>query len=240
MAKIHIPVQGKGGVGKSFIAAALAQYFVDKGRTLDCVDTDPVNATFAGYKALNVRHLDIMHAEEIDQRRFDELVEIIASAKGDIVIDTGSNAFIPLSYYLLSNGVPALLSEMGHELILHTVVTGGQAMVDTLSNFSLVAKQFADATIVVWLNPYWGRVESGGKEFQQMKVYAEHKDRIAAIVSIPDLKKETHGADLADMLKQRVTFAEAVGDGDRPIMVRQRLKMVQRALYAEMDKVPVL
>jgi CO dehydrogenase nickel-insertion accessory protein CooC1 len=52
MAKIHMVLQGKGGVGKSFIAAMLAQYKARKGQIPLCIDTDPVNATFHGYKAL--------------------------------------------------------------------------------------------------------------------------------------------------------------------------------------------
>lgn len=57
MAKIHMVLQGKGGVGKSMIAATIAQYKAGKGQKPLCIDTDPVNATFEGYKALNVRRL---------------------------------------------------------------------------------------------------------------------------------------------------------------------------------------
>jgi len=49
--KIHMVLQGKGGVGKSFVAAPMAQFLQDKGRDPLCIDTDPVNATFAGYSA---------------------------------------------------------------------------------------------------------------------------------------------------------------------------------------------
>ena len=48
-------LQGKGGVGKSFIAATIAQYKASKGQKPLCIDTDPVNSTFHGYKALTVR-----------------------------------------------------------------------------------------------------------------------------------------------------------------------------------------
>ena len=41
---------------------------------------------------------------------------------------------------------------MGHELIVHTVITGGQALSDTLNGFDLMIKQFSsDITFVVWL-----------------------------------------------------------------------------------------
>lgn len=44
MAKIHMVLQGKGGVGKSFIATVIAQYKRSKGQQPLCIDTDPVNA----------------------------------------------------------------------------------------------------------------------------------------------------------------------------------------------------
>jgi CO dehydrogenase nickel-insertion accessory protein CooC1 len=66
MAKIHMILQGKGGVGKSFIAALLAQYKASKGQPSLCIDTDPVNATFHGYHVLDVRQIRIMKGNEID------------------------------------------------------------------------------------------------------------------------------------------------------------------------------
>ena len=38
-ATVHLTLQGKGGVGKSLIAAVLAQYFRDHGRDVRCIDT---------------------------------------------------------------------------------------------------------------------------------------------------------------------------------------------------------
>ena len=48
---IHLTLQGKGGVGKSLVAAVLAQYLKSAGRDVRCIDTDPVNRTFAQYAA---------------------------------------------------------------------------------------------------------------------------------------------------------------------------------------------
>ena len=50
--KIHAVLQGKGGVGKTIIATMIAQYKASKGQTPICVDTDPVNYSFSGYKSL--------------------------------------------------------------------------------------------------------------------------------------------------------------------------------------------
>lgn len=157
MTKIHMVLQGKGGVGKSMIAAAIAQYKASKGQAPLCIDTDPVNATFEGYKALKARRLNIMDGDEINTRNFDALVELIAPTQSDVIIDNGASSFVPLSHYLISNQVPALLKDMGHEMVVHTVITGGQALQDTVSGFAQLAGQFPDECVfVVWLNPYWG------------------------------------------------------------------------------------
>ena len=241
MSKIHIILQGKGGVGKSVAAAFLAQYKAEKGQAPFCIDTDPVNATFHGYKALNVQRLQIMDADEINPRSFDVLVELITRASGDVIIDNGASSFVPLSHLLISNQVPALLTEMGHELVIHTIVTGGQALLDTISGFSQLVSQFpVEALFVVWLNPYWGPIEHEGKAFEQMKAYTTNKDRVSAIIQIPALKKETYGRDLSDMLQDRLTFDEALAMESLTIMTRQRLKIIKGQVFGQLRNAAVL
>ena len=240
MSKIHIILQGKGGVGKSLIAAVLAQYKASKGQNPLCIDTDPVNATFNGFKALNVKRLQIMDGDEINSRKFYALVELIAPSTNDVIIDNGASSFVPLSHYLLSNQVPALLKEMGHELIVHTVITGSQAMDDTINGFAHIVNNFSTNEIVVWLNPYWGVIEHEGKSFEQMKVYTTNKSRVSAIVKIPDLKEETYGRDLSDMLQERLTFDEAIANPALTIMTRQRLKIVKTQLFDQLNSAAVL
>jgi hypothetical protein len=241
MAKIHMVLQGKGGVGKSMISAMIGQYKTHKGQKPLCIDTDPVNSTFKGYKALDVRRLNIMDGDEINSRNFDALVEMIASVENDVIIDNGATSFVPLSHYLISNQVPALLQDMGHELVVHTVITGGQALEDTVSGFTQLAAQFpAEALFVVWLNPYWGLIEHEGKGFEKMKAYTDNKARVSAIIQIPDLKEETYGRDFSEMLQERRTFDEALADSALTIMTRQRLKIVKSQLFQQLDNAAVL
>lgn len=241
MARIHMVLQGKGGVGKSMVAATLAQYLRHLGQTPLCIDTDPVNATFEGYRALDVRRLNILEGDEINTRRFDDLVELVAGAQQDVIIDNGASSFVPLSHYLVSNQVPALLQEMGHELIVHTVVTGGQALVDTVSGFVQLVSQFpSECRFVVWLNPFWGAIEYEGKVFEKMKAYSEHKAKVSAIVKIPTLKEETYGRDFSDMLQQRLTFDEALAQEAMTIMTRQRLKIVRTQLFGQLETAAVV
>src|ERR1051325_6632672 len=156
-------------------------------------------------------------------------------------VTTRVASFVPMSHYLLSSQVPALLQQMGHELVIHTVITGGQALLDTVNGFAQLVTQFPEeALFIVWLNPYWGPIEHEGKGFEHMKVYAANKDRISAIVRIPSLKEETFGRDLSDMLQERLTFDDALATDSRTIMSRQRLKLVKGQLFAQMDTAAVL
>ena len=238
MAKVHMVLQGKGGVGKSFIASTLAQHKLAKGKKLLCIDTDPVNATFNGFKKLNVRQVNVMSGDEIDARRFDELIELIAKAESDVIIDNGASTFVPMSHYLISNQIPALLHDLGHELIVHTVITGSQALLDTLNGFAQLVKQFPEEVLfVVWLNPYWGEITMDGKQFEEMKIYLDNKVRVSAIIRIPDYKADTFGKDLSQILQAKLTFSEALESKTLPIMVRQRLTIIKKQLFTNIESV---
>jgi len=234
--KINIVLQGKGGVGKSFIASVMAQYYYAKKKTLLCIDTDPVNATFHGFKALNVKHLNLMEDDEIDPHKFDTLIDLISQSKSDAVIDNGASTFVALSHYLISNRIPALLKRNGLELVIHTVITGGQALNDTLNGFQKMIKQFPeDVPFVVWLNPFWGKIELEGKEFESMKFYLENKSRVAAIIKIPKYKPETFGRDLADVLQAKLTFEEGIKKPGSTIMSRQRVSIIRGDIFEQLD-----
>lgn len=238
MAKIHMILQGKGGVGKSFIASTLAQHKLAKGKKLICVDTDPVNATFHGFKKLNVRKINVMSGDEIDPRKFDDLIELIAKSESDVIIDNGASTFVPLSHYLISNQIPALLPDMGHELVIHTVITGSQALLDTLTGFANLIESFPiDTLFVVWLNPYWGEIEMDGKRFEEMKTYLDNKSRVSAIIRIPNYKADTFGKDLSEILQSKLTFSEALESKSLPIMVRQRLNIIRKQLFTNIENV---
>lgn len=234
--KIHMMMQGKGGVGKSLAAAILAQYLAHKGKAVLCIDTDPVNATFHSYKALDVEHIEIVENDEINPRHFDTLVEMVAHSNHDAVIDNGSSVFVPLSHFIFSNKVPALLSDMGHELVIHTVIVGGQAMLETVSGFADLAQQFPpETTFVVWLNPFWGPVQEDDKKFEEMKAYQTLKERINAIIHIPPMGRETFGRDFREMLQRHLTFDAALAMPSLTIMTRQRLSIIKKQFFDQLD-----
>lgn len=238
MANIHIVLQGKGGVGKSVVAAFLAQQQQAKGKDILAIDTDPVNATFSGYKGLKVQNIDIMKNDDINPRKFDELIEMIYESETEtVIIDNGSSSFIALSSYLKNNEAIQLLTNHGHKVHIHTVVTAGQAQKDTLLGFKSVIEDFSEsgAAIVVWQNEYWGQIEANGKRLEQMKVYIDNKKFVHAIIIIPQLKSQTFSQDLHDILTKKQTFDEAIIDESTQLMAKQRLQMIKAGIFSNME-----
>jgi hypothetical protein len=238
--QVEFILQGKGGVGKSLIASLLAQHYTARGLAPVCVDTDPVNATFAGYKAFGADTLAILDGDDINPRAFDQLVERIMAAGAEgravMVADNGASTFVPLCSYLLQNEVVSLLAEAGHAVRFHTVITGGQALPDTTEGFVSLCRNIPDVPVVVWLNEYFGRPVRNGKTFEDSTVFKTWAARIHALVTIPAVKPETFGRDIEQMLKRHQTFAEAESDPATTIMERQRLRMMWRKLDAQMER----
>jgi CO dehydrogenase maturation factor len=200
---IHLTLQGKGGVGKSLIASILAQYLKEKGREVRCIDTDPVNRTFAQYGALAADRLNLRDEHNrIEQRAFDSLMErFLMEESTTFVVDNGASTFLPLWHYLLENSALDYLRQNGRRVYVHTVITGGQALLDTLNGFHELAQTTEERNIVVWVNEYFGR-------------------------------------DVEEMIAAKLTFNEAIGTAKLPVMAKQRLKIVQRDLFEQLDRVP--
>lgn len=232
---VHLVLQGKGGVGKSLVASILAQYFQAQiGQTVHCIDTDPVNQTFAQYGELGVRKLDLLTDGSIDQRAFDGLMERLLTEDGVFVVDNGSSTFIPMWNYILENDVIRILTDAGRRLYVHCVVTGGQALTDTLSGFAKLTETTPDRNIILWVNEFFGLVERDGKKLEDLPVYRAHAPKVWGSVAIPRRNRETFGRDIEDLLRRKLTFNEALNGAEFPIMVRQRLKLVQRELFEQL------
>lgn len=230
--QIHMTLQGKGGVGKSMVSSLLAQYLTASDRPVTCIDTDPVNDTLSGYAALKVRRLDLLQGNQINTRNFDAMIELLVSEDASVVVDNGAASFLPLTSYMLENGVVDLLAASGRQLVVHTVVTGGQAIMDTLTGFDQLARQLPEsAQMVVWLNEYFGDILAEGKSFEEMKTYQINKHRVKGLVRIKRYTGETFGKDMEMMLDRKLTFDEAVSSSDFGLMAKQRLTMMKRDIF---------
>ena len=240
MRTVHLVLQAKGGVGKSLVASLLCQYLIEQGREILAFDTDPLNQTLTGYKDLPVKELHLMKGDDIDRRRFDQLIEDILTAPGDVVVDNGAASFVPLSAYLKENQTIDFLEESGIRVLIHTVCTGGQAMKETADGLVSLASHFPTVPLVVWLNRYFGEIATETKKFEEFKVYRENQDKIAALIYIPLKSQQTFGKDLEELFSRHQTFAAALASDALPVMTRQRLKIFWNEVSQAIDMTGII
>jgi hypothetical protein len=237
---IHISLQGKGGVGKSLISAILSQYLLSKGQVVQGIDADPVNQTLAEYRGLAVNRLNLLKEGSVDQREFDLLMERFLTESGTFVVDTGASTFIPLWHYVLENQALEYLRESGKRVFIHSVITGGQSLNDTLSGFEQLAETTREKNLVIWLNEYFGPVLLDGAPFREMAVCKKHANKVHGSVAIVRRTADTFGRDVEEMICQKMTFEEALNGSGFTIMAKQRLRVVQRELFEQLDAIPFL
>ena len=225
MATVHFVQQGKGGVGKSVIASFLYQVLKHLGKEVVAFDTDPVNATLLGYKEFNVVQVDIVKQGQIDVTAFDELLERMYNLPEGThaIVDNGASSFLALGNYIKEIGLIQLLEEQGHQVFFHSVVTGGQAISDTITGLKVLAEGFPTTPIVVWLNPYFGEIRMDGKGFEEFKIYEEYSHQFYAIIHIPNVNPATSGRDLVELLAKHQSFESGI-NACQYIAVRSRLK----------------
>jgi len=236
---VHFILQGKGGIGKTLVSTILAQWLKSKDETpLRCYDTDQENPTFSRYKSLNVKHVPVMtESRTIDPKRFDALMIDILEEDGNCVIDNGANTFSPLVAYLIENDCFSLLEESGRKVYIHTIVGGGDTLHDTAMGFVSTAKS-TNVPLVLWENEHFGLLQSAsGKSFLESQTYAENSSRVKGRVVLAQRNADTFGADLKKMNTGRLTLDEVKGSDKFNVMEKQRIKVIFKDLYEQLDRV---
>lgn len=236
---VHFILQGKGGIGKTLVSTLLAQWIAARDETpLRCYDTDQENATFSRYKAMNVKHVPVMtDARTIDPKRFDALMIDMLEEEGNCVVDNGANTFSPLMGYLIENDCFALLQESGRKVYIHTIVGGGDTLHDTATGFAATAKS-TTVPLVLWQNEHFGLLQSAsGKLFVESSTYHDNAARLRGSVTLSARNADTFGADVKKMNTARLTMAEVMQNEKFNIMEKQRIKVVYRDIFEQLDKV---
>ena len=236
---VHFVLQGKGGIGKSFASSLLAQYFLSEGADLKCFDADQENTTFAHYKALNVSHVAVMDdSRVVDPKKFDALMEVLLTSDGTFVIDTGANTFSNLLAYIVENDVINLLQDHGKRVYIHTIVGGGDTLLDTANGFNSIAQGVTNSKLILWMNEHFGKMRTeDGKDFIETKVFKNHQDKLSGIVMLHARTSSTFGDDIKKMNTKRLTINEVMQSADFVMMEKQRIKTVSRDIFEQLKKI---
>ena len=232
---INLTLQGKGGVGKSYITTIFAQYLKDyKNIEISGADTDPVNRSFAGIKKLNALPVDIIENDAISQSKFDSIFELMLTDENStFIIDNGASTFLPFTKYIKDNGVIEMFEEAQKEVFIHTVIVGGQSQNDTLQGlltlFDLI-KDSNNVKLVIWLNEFQGKITDAEKVFKAVA------KKTAGFIVV-NKNSDAFTADLEKLTKNRLTLKEALESTDFNLMAKQRLKRVFNDIYAQLDQI---
>ena len=162
----------------------------------------------------------------------DDLVERVVTEDAHFVIDNGAASFVPLSRYLVEHDIAGLIADGGKRVVVHTILTGGPAMLDTAKALEAVIEQFpASVELIVWLNEFFGPIVTNtGEDFERTPLYERNRTRITGLVRLERLNPDTFGRNLRDMLARQMTFGEADQSSEFRIVARQRLRQVWRPI----------
>ncbi|EKT0455033.1 conjugal transfer protein TraL [Campylobacter jejuni] len=234
MTKIHFVLNGKGGIGKSFISSLICQYFLEKKESIVAIDTDPNNTTLLNIKALKAKFLRLIDNEgKFDVRAFDQIIELAFEKKAkNYIIDSGATTFIPLIDYLKENEILDFLKSNNLEVYMHVPIVGGQAREETITGLAQLTQTF-DCFFVAWINEYHGPI----LEFEETKEYQAIKEKIKAIIKLNSLSKDTFGKDLLELTAKNLTFDEAMQDKNFSLMSKQRLKIFKDKAFNQIGNI---
>ncbi|MCQ9090986.1 ArsA-related P-loop ATPase [Vibrio alginolyticus] len=232
MSNIHLFLQGKGGVGKTLTSSFTTQYLSSISNDVLCIDTDSVNHTFSQYSAFNAVEYNIYDPESsfLDETIIEQMAEsIYESTHEHVVIDNGASSFMPLLQYLTANQIIEALEEAGHQVYIHTIITGGQGLKDTLTGLKSVLESFQNVTVIVWLNYKFGDILVDGKMFHDWTIYKKNKQTIGGIIPIDFNASQLFQNDLEAMLGSKQTFDEAMANVK--LFSRNRLKQMKEQVF---------
>ncbi len=224
------------------IAVMLYQAIRHFEKDVTAYDTDPVNATLASFKEFNATPLNVMKDGNIDPRKFDVLLEALVNApeESHVIVDNGASSFIALGAYLSENDFLPLLEEQGHRVFFHSIITGGQALGDTIQGLARMALGFPASPIVVWLNPFFGDIAIDGKGFEEFKIYKDYSSQFHALIELPLGNKALIGKDLEELFAKRQSFEAGINGSSTSIAVKARLRRYLNQIHSCVEQAGIL
>lgn len=223
-------LQGKGGVGKSFIATMLAQFLKRQDPAAIVINTDEINETLLAFPGLE--------AISFKETEWDNMIEFFVSEDKDFVVDNGSSNFQTLCHFFSENQIAPLLRDNNKEMILHTPITGSDenATIAALNGLIYLFETFPETKIIVWLNEHFGSVEGAGKTFQNMEAFKKVRSNIAGIVTLPQ-RKDLFNQSIKKMQASRLLLDESLRSADFLLLEKQRLKIIHDEAFYQLKQI---
>ncbi|MCB1897791.1 nucleotide-binding protein [Cognatazoarcus halotolerans] len=234
MSSINFIGGEKGGVGKSVVARALAQYFIDKQKPFVGFDTDRSHNSFTRFYADYASPVVVDSYEGLDQIAacFEE--ESADDAQTSVIVDLAAQTAAPLAGWIKDSDLLSLLDEMGITVNFWHVADAGKDSVDLLDG--LIEQYGAGPNYIIVKN--FGR----GSDFSELDASAALETARglgARVISVPQL----HESSMRKIDRQNTSFWAAINLRDRPealgLLERQRVKTWLKNTYAAFDELPL-
>jgi len=228
---VFFTMQGKGGIGNTYVSYLLAQYLAENKEKPLCIDTDQVTHSLASYKALNVKVVDLFENNRIKARKFDKIIDLIMESETDCIIDVGSSNFTETTAYLLENEIFKYLHENDLQTYINMSLVGGKETDDTLKVMAYVFQHYSEYTkSFIWVNPHFAPIDLGGKTITNVGVYKNNIETIQGVIHLPE-KSETEEEDILELTKSNLTFDEYINNSSVGRMPAQRAKNIKRKTW---------
>lgn len=218
--ELHMTLQGKGGVGKTFIAALVVQTLygqLQEGEQVLLLDTDPINerssasqlfSRFADRGGFACRRLLLSDQRSLSVGDFQQVIDLIAAHDGPCVVDVGTSVYDPLLKFLTGSGegLAQISEDLQRPLCIHMPLCGGGDFADTLGCFQRLyaSEDFACARFTAWINPQLhGAVFTGADTPQRHGLIPSPR---LNVIELPEVERSTQGVALQKMSRSQLIF----------------------------------
>lgn len=226
MATVHFVGGEKGGVGKSFTARLLAQYFIDKQLSFAGLDTDQSHGTFTRFYSDYVSPLNTQSFDSLD------CIVDLAEQQSDlnIIVDLAAQTFGNLTKWLQESEILTILGELECRVFVWHVMDDGA---DSLSLLGRTLQSFAEDPVQFVVVENQGR----GEDFdliERSDIFAQAKGAGAHTMVLSKLQST-----LAKKIDfSNTSFWAAANSRDLMSTVeRHRVKAWLNKHYLQMDSV---
>lgn len=221
--KVTILVGGdKGGVGKSTVARAIADYLDAKGIAFTSFDGDDTNPTFLRF----VEGAGRIHTKSV--KGFEPLINGLESDSTHQLVDLGAGTSIVLSHFCDQTGFLDLATEYGAKILIVFVLAPSA---DSISLLKTLAEQYGSR--VKYLIARSNSTSGTWDLWENSKARKRLLDELAAVeISIPTLDAEAFS--LVDRYSLR--WASAVTDKRLPLASRSYIHRWIAKVSSEFEK----
>jgi hypothetical protein len=232
MSTVHFVGGEKGGVGKSVVARALAQLFIDRGLSFAALDADRSHGALVRYYADYAQRVDLEQLHSVDQ-----ILECALETDRLVLVDLPAQSQAALDRWMEATDIVSFAREAGIRLVFWHVTDGGFDSVSQLEQALSVPDSPLEYVVVKNL----GR----SKDFSQFDASPAHTRLLelgGRIITLPELDSSVMYK--IDRFGSSFWAAINTSDGPKalPALERRRAKLwlerVHAALASGVDAQP--